>query len=628
MVRIMIRPQSSIRRLLNTRRRKIVASILAALVILPIAPTVTSTTAQAATAWPLEVSSDGRHLVDQTNKPFLMTADTSWSLLQDLTEADAKRYIDLRKAQGFNTILTNITFADRTTAGPRGTAFDGDDMTKPHEEYFAGIDTLIKYAASKDMVLMIGALWTADNGGRVGGRWPTESEFETYANFLGNRYKNEGNIIWFVGGDDHPENDSKLVSMGAAINAADPNHLIAAHNSGKSTIIDSEWLDLNTYQWNSNTAPYSYEDVTELRGESPKPVMNMEPAYDPTTCCGDDKNTTPQKVRRSVWWAALSGAFGVVYGGPRETWHINSDSFDEGAINRPAATHVGNVNRILSQYPWQTLQPGSDAITGTGDGDTKVVAATTENGSLSIAYTPTPQELTVSADAAGSGATAQWFDPTTGKAIGSAEPVNGTMTMQSPGDEDAVLIVGTETAKQAPAPDVSASPTPTETTEESADSDTPATSTDSTDEPATDTPTANEPATDEPSTDTDSPTTTTAPPTTKAPVRTTTTLPTSTTSTSIKPPARDTTTGSSSPGNTSRPTGSIGSALLIEGRDITGVTQVKVTTKFGTKSITTTATVDKGAFTTLARVPAGYSGPVQVSVTVGNKTIKASSTIN
>ncbi|HVT52829.1 MAG TPA: DUF4038 domain-containing protein, partial [Dongiaceae bacterium] len=58
--------------------------------------------------YPLTVSPDRRRLLDADGKPFLVQGDTCWSLIANLDYADAVRYLDNRKAKGFNTLLINL----------------------------------------------------------------------------------------------------------------------------------------------------------------------------------------------------------------------------------------------------------------------------------------------------------------------------------------------------------------------------------------------------------------------------------------------------------------------------------------------------------------------------------------
>jgi hypothetical protein len=57
-------------------------------------------------AWPLKVSANGRHLVDQQKRPFLVVADTAWMLFAGADRAAAEYYLDDRRSLGVNTIVS------------------------------------------------------------------------------------------------------------------------------------------------------------------------------------------------------------------------------------------------------------------------------------------------------------------------------------------------------------------------------------------------------------------------------------------------------------------------------------------------------------------------------------------
>lgn len=403
---------------------------------------------------PFKVSTNKRHLVDQNNKPFLVVADTSWTLLTSLSVENAKKYIDMRKAQGFNTILTNVVAFDRNASGPHGTPFQGGDMSKINESYFVALDQIIAHAAAQNMVLHIGTLWTGNNGGKWGGTLPPMNQFSAYGTFLGNRYKNIKNIYWFVGGDDTPyRNMSSITTLANSLKAADPNHLITYHTDSKAyDQSGSSWLDFNSIQWNSNSSPYTYADMRQGAGYN-KPVWNMEPAYDPKACCGSDTDTSQHDNRRNGWWAILGGSLGVAYGGPQSTWGVGGSSLPTNDINRPAATHTGNINKILSPLNWHLLQPDWNNATVTGGrgsygGTDYVTAGLASDGSLIVAYTPTARTLAVNMSKLSGAGTAQWYDPASGNAVGSPQSVSnsGNMNFSTPGNnaggnQDWVLVI-------------------------------------------------------------------------------------------------------------------------------------------------------------------------------------------
>ena len=414
-------------------------------------PPTTPPPANGSFAGPLKAGPTNRYLVDQNNKPFFFTADTCWTCLTRLSVADAKQYIDLRKAQGFNVMMTNIVAFSRTASGPHGTPFTNGNMSQPIESYFQAIDQIVDYAATQNMVVYIGTLWTGDNGGKYGGSLPSNSEFESYGSYLGNRYKNKNNIVWFVGGDDTPgRNFSQISAMANKLKAASPNQLISYHSDSKYSAASGQgWLGFNSFQWNSNSPPYSYADVREVLGWGNKPAFDMEPSYEPKACCGGDQDTSEQENRRSGWWAALSGAMGIAYGGPEGAWNMGAASgnkIDTNAINRNGARHSGNIQKILSPLNWHLLQPDWNNETVTGGrgsyGSTNYVAAgRASDGSLIVAYTPQGTTLTVNLSKLSGSALAQWYDVTTGNPIGSAETVSNSGTKTFSTGTDSVLVI-------------------------------------------------------------------------------------------------------------------------------------------------------------------------------------------
>src|SRR5690349_14209063 len=67
--------------------------------------------------FPLEIGPTGHYFVDQKRVPFYVHGDTPWSLTHNLTFEEAVRYMQARKAQGFNTLLVSTPDA----YGPDGT---------------------------------------------------------------------------------------------------------------------------------------------------------------------------------------------------------------------------------------------------------------------------------------------------------------------------------------------------------------------------------------------------------------------------------------------------------------------------------------------------------------------------
>jgi hypothetical protein len=388
--------------------------------------------ANAATAWPLGVSENGRYLEDSAGRPFLYTADTAWTLFSGPSEADAKKIIDARVAQGFNALQVVLP-------GFGKTGFQGGDLTKPDAAYVTKVKNIMEYAADKDVALLVGALWTRNNHGVSAGVG------ETYGKWIGTTFKGNENVMWFVGGDDSETQDiATLKSIANGIKSTNAGAVITSHMWGGAKpygLKNEPWMSFYSFQWNGNDAPFTYQSAAEGRSQNPvKPFLNIEPAYDPKACCGNQQNTSELNVRQNGWWSMLAGSLGVVYGGPEAAW--GATSFNSGAINRPAATQTGNIRRILSQVAWQKLVPDGSTVTG---GSGHIQSGVAGDGSLIVSYTPNGGTLNVNLSKLSKSGTAQWFDPRSGQKSGAAQNVlnSGTRGFQAPGGGDAVLVIRT-----------------------------------------------------------------------------------------------------------------------------------------------------------------------------------------
>ena len=114
--------------------------------------------------FPLKVSENRRHLVDQAGRPFLYQADTPWMLFTKLKEAEAKDYIARRKEQGFTALQVQLTgFLGMTNlVGER--PFSGtppeQDFAKPNEGFFTHVDHVVAEAKRRGMLLAIAPAWS------------------------------------------------------------------------------------------------------------------------------------------------------------------------------------------------------------------------------------------------------------------------------------------------------------------------------------------------------------------------------------------------------------------------------------------------------------------------------------
>jgi hypothetical protein len=410
------------------------------------------------TAWPLKVSANGRNLVDQNGAPFLVAADTAWTAFAALLETDAKQYIDTKYGQGFNTlmVLTTDWARNGTPAPAAGYAFNssGSDITSPIEGYWQRFDRLIDYAAAKNMLVMIGVLALSDNGTN-GSNAPTTAQAQTYATWLANRYKNKGNIVYFLGGDAQYETATTLEdALFNSLKAADGGaHLITFHPSWDNYNLATSWpVNFNSIQWNTDGTPYPADKAkTGYQQSTVRPFFLMEPAYYPSPAVGNA--ITRLRNRQDAWWTITQGALGVAYGGERTgTWSIGHKGATPNwsTTGDVTGTDVGNVRKVLEQYHWEKLIPSFDStvVTARSSALNYITVARASDGSLIVVYTPTGGTITVDLSKLAGAGTAQWFDPSTGLVSGSATNIGNTgqQTFTPPsanaaGDHDWVLVL-------------------------------------------------------------------------------------------------------------------------------------------------------------------------------------------
>lgn len=118
-------------------------------------------TQQRRPAYPLRVSTNKRHFVDQRNRPLLCTADTGWHLFYKLTKEEAEQYLENRRQKGFNTVLVQLLtdgdyYPNRDKEFPLAAA---DDLSMPNEKFFAHVDWVVRRADEKGIQLMIAPAW-------------------------------------------------------------------------------------------------------------------------------------------------------------------------------------------------------------------------------------------------------------------------------------------------------------------------------------------------------------------------------------------------------------------------------------------------------------------------------------
>lgn len=424
-----------------------------------------------APAFPLTVQPGKRYLVDAGGKPFLVNGDTAWSLIAQLTRHEVERYLEDRRARGFNTILVSL-IENHYSANPPANAYGQRpfhdqqffsllpfwrvaDYTAPDESYFAYADWVLRRAAEKGLLVLLAPSYT----GCCSDGWYDvmvangPDRLHQYGEYLGRRYSSYTNIVWVHAGDSNPPRKDLVRAIAEGIRKHDPRALHTAHG-GQSAAIDywhgEPWLQVNTVY---TYGPVYTAVLEQYTRPEILPFFLIESAYE------NEHEATEQRLRTQAYHAVLSGAAGQVFGN-NPIWHFDSpnhwpapETWQE-ALGSRGAQSMTHLNDLLTGLRWWELQPDEKntlLTEGVGSDGDRAVAALSSDRSFAVLYVPSSRDISVNlGQLAGPHIDAHWYDPAAGSiptVSGSPFPASGSRRLRpatvtnSSGFEDWVLIL-------------------------------------------------------------------------------------------------------------------------------------------------------------------------------------------
>lgn len=427
----------------------------------------------------LRVSDNRRFLVHEDGKPFFYLGDTAWELFHRLTLDEAEEYMDNRKANGF-TVIQAVALAEldglHTPNALGHKPLKNDDPAQPNEDYFKDVDAFINLAAKKGLYIGLLPTW----GDKVyTDKWGTGPEIfnvenaAQYGRFLGNRYKDQWNIIWIIGGDRNPRNETDQAiwrslaagiteGVGGADKALMSFHPQPHENGGSSTWFhQDEWLDFNMHQTGHCRDKPIYEHITHDYNLSPtKPVMDAEPLYEDHPVCfdaGKYGHSNADDVRKLAYWQLFAGAHGHTYG-CHDMWQFHTADRKpinvplrpwKEALNLPGAKQMGYVKKLMLSQSVLDRIPDQTLIANDNQKDSSYCSATrAADGHYAFVYTPTGKTLQVkTANLKGKNLYAKWYNPRNGEFTETRkldkEPVLAFKPPESGNGKDWVLVLTT-----------------------------------------------------------------------------------------------------------------------------------------------------------------------------------------
>jgi hypothetical protein len=440
----------------------------------------------------LKVSTNGRYLEDQHGRPWRVKADAAWLMSSKATPDEVDEYLAIRRAQGFNSfyLMAMVHPGGYLVAAPnapndwRGDppfatpgAFSSAGATPASRRYWDWIDSIIDKAAARNMVVMLAYSYLGAGGGDQG--WyqdildqPGRRSLFDWGVWLGKRYKDRKNVIWFGLGDFTPPGGSEgsilTRTIAEGIRSAGAEQLFMAEPSAPDSIPSEvpgfgSIVDQNSfYGYGPNGSGTVYETASRAWTSSPtKPAWMQEGTYEYENNWGHFSGE-PWDTRRGRFWSVLAGGTAGDGFGSKDVWQWQGIPK---SLSSPGADYSRYAFDLFDSLPWWELEPsGSDGaragleLIPAGRGEwgepNYITSAVTSDREWLLAYVPVMREgqrmFSVAMSALDGRARARWFDPTSGNYIAISDGYEyantGTRTFTTPGEhgdgtDDWVLVI-------------------------------------------------------------------------------------------------------------------------------------------------------------------------------------------
>ena len=393
----------------------------------------------------LKVSVNKRHLITADGKPFFWLGDTGWELLHKLNKEDATAYFKKRAEQGFNVIQTVVLAELDGLHSPNAYGnipLIDDDLTKPNEKYFTYIDSLIDIAASFHLYMAILPTWGdklfKDGWGKGPEIFNPENAY-SYGKWIGNRFKNKTNIIWIIGGDRDPRENSKDVEVWRSMAKGviegignSDNGLFTFHTQPKATGSSSQWfhndpwLDMNMLQTGHCRDTEVWETVSNDYNRKPfKPVLNGESIYEEMPVCFNAKElgySNAYDTRKAAYLSVFAGACGHTYGcGPviffgekGSNFFANLHGWKE-SLDLAGANEMKFLKILIESRPMLDRIPDQTILMNEGPGLAERIQAT-RGKDYAFVYSAYGRPIIIKpGKISGTKLNAYWYSPRNGK---------------------------------------------------------------------------------------------------------------------------------------------------------------------------------------------------------------------
>jgi hypothetical protein len=394
----------------------------------------------------LRVSKNQRFLETAEGKPFFWLGDTAWELFHRLSREEAEMYLKNRAAKGF-TVIQAVVLAEmdglHTPNYYGDVPLEDDDPAKPREAYFQHVDFIIQKAEQAGLYIGLLPTW----GDKLyKDRWGTGPEIfntgnaKVYGRWIGARYKNQKNIIWILGGDRNPRNETDVAvwramaeGIAEAVGGNDKALMTfhpqptAVEDGGSSKWFHHDvWLDFNMFQTGHCRENNLWDRIEVVYNRKPvKPVLDGETLYEDHPVCfnaADLGTANAYDVRKHAYIDVFAGAFGHTYGchdvwqmyaphrtpvnGPHYPWYV--------ALDLPGASQMKYLRALMESRPFFDRVPDQSVLLNTSGANDRIQA--TRGNDYIFVYSSQGKRITIAATKiSGREIAAWWYNPRNGE---------------------------------------------------------------------------------------------------------------------------------------------------------------------------------------------------------------------
>jgi Protein of unknown function (DUF4038)/Putative collagen-binding domain of a collagenase len=430
---------------------------------------------------PLKISPNKRYFQTADGKPFFWLGDTGWLLFIKCKKEDAIKYLDDRKAKGFNVIQVMLIHDVNLGVNAYGDSSihnkDVSQLVIKDEHvvddlqygYWDHVDFIIDEAAKRGIYMGLVPVW----GGNI--KHVSVKQAEVYATFLANRYKNKSNIIWLNGGDIKGGDAlEKWNTIGNTIRSIDKKHLITFHPRGRNSssvwFHNEQWMDFNMFQsghrsyaqdTSSNETLHYGEDNWkyvnyDYKLKPIKPTLDGEPSYEDIPYGlhrADEPYWQDYEIRRYAYWSVFAGGAGFTYGhnsvmqfytpGDSGISFFPKQKWQEG-LQAPGAGQMQHLKKLLLSKSYFDRVPAQELVIDNGEKYERVLA--TKGKSYAMFYVYNGRDIHVEKNKLRfAPKKATWFRPSTGEKTVARYPHQRELVFNPPGGKrngnDWVLIL-------------------------------------------------------------------------------------------------------------------------------------------------------------------------------------------